>query len=377
MTAFAEHFCLKNGRDNFFVKEPEDSHLILGSKKYKTIVDDMLDAAIASQRPPRLVWVGDFGAGKTHYLNYTDRKITDAGMPFKVVRMELPDVVDNSEFSVLFERMMTEIGMEYFRDLLKDHISAEPKWLDSIMPLDIQTALRQVAVNPVVAELAWDFLCGRKLAKDEKARVGVSNLQLDNSEAYASVLQHVSRVIRERTEGGKVLLYLVDEVEGLDKVSKPNAQHKWVLALRKILDINDIGIILAIGAQGLHGIPEIVTKGEIMRRIGEQQYILLEPYDVNQAKSFIQELFIEFVDQDKLKVVEKSEDLTSVPGYMRSSFPFTEEALEAYCTNLLADSDRAKPAQFLHRLHATLSAALKEGKHVIDRSFLESRDEWQ
>jgi len=64
MKTFAEHFCLKDGRDNFFIDETRDSQLVLGSRKYKKTVDEMLDAAIASRRPPRLGWVGDFGVAR-------------------------------------------------------------------------------------------------------------------------------------------------------------------------------------------------------------------------------------------------------------------------------------------------------------------------
>ena len=377
MKTFAEHFCLKDGRDNFFIDESRDSQLVLGSTKYKKTVDEMLEAAIASRRPPRLVWVGDFGVGKTHHINYTDNKISGQMLPFKVARMELPDVEDKSDFNVLFERMVDQIDLSFFKPLLDAQIQAEPKWLDTITPLDIKKALRQLAFNDEVRDLAWDFLCGRKLAKDEKAQVGVSKLQLDDSEEFASALQNLAYVIRSRTPDRRVLLYLVDEVEGLGAVTNANAHNKWVLALRKILDINDIGVILAIGAQSLQEIPTILQNGAIMRRFGLENYVTLLPYDINETKSFLQELFNHFVDPTKRTVVEKDDKLLVKSDYDPQFYPFMKDAFEGYCEHLIGDTARAKPAQFLLRVHATLSAALKEGKNVIDRPFLEGRGEWQ
>jgi hypothetical protein len=377
MKTFAEHFCLKDGRDNFFIDESRDSQLVLGSRKYKKTVDEMLDAAIASRRPPRLVWVGDFGVGKTHHINYTDNKISTEAKPFKVIRMDLPDVVDNSDFNVLFERMVGEIGLNFFKPLLVEQIQAEPKWLDTITPLDIKKALRQLALNEDVAESAWDFLCGRKLAKDERAQVGVSKLQLDDSEEFASVLQHIATVIRSRTPDHRVLLYLVDEVEGLGVVTRANAANKWILALRKILDITDIGIIFAIGSLSLNEIPTILTNGAIIRRFGNENYVVLQPFEINETKSFVQELLAQFVEPNRRAAVETKEKLLAKSDYDPAFYPFMKDAFEGYCEHLIGDTARAKPAQFQLKLHATLSAALKEDKSVIDRPFLEGRGEWQ
>jgi len=107
---YAEYFCLIDGVDNLFIDENRDWKLILGSKANKQRVDDMLSQAIVSKRPPRLVWVGDFGVGKTHHINYAFNKIKTESLPFKAIRFELPDVIDNSPFNVLFERMINEIG---------------------------------------------------------------------------------------------------------------------------------------------------------------------------------------------------------------------------------------------------------------------------
>jgi len=377
MKSFAEHFCLKDGRDNLDVNEQRDWQLILGTKKYKKTVDEMLDAAMATRRPPRLVWVGDYGVGKTHHINYASNKITEGGLAFKVVRMELPDVQSNSEFNVLFERMINEIGFNFFRKLLIEQISADSKWLDTVTPSDIKKALRQMALNEDVAESAWDFLCGRKLGKDQKAQVGVSKVQLDDSEEYASVIQNIAQIIKARTEDRRILLFLIDEVEGLKAVSKADAENKWVLAVRKILDIKEVGAIFAVGSQSLNDIPPILRDGAVIRRFGQQNYVYLENYDTTDTKSFIQQLLTTFIDPAKKAVLEAKEKLTAKSGYDSALYPFTSDAFEGYCQWLVSEQQRAKPAEFLTKLHTTLGAALKEGKVLVDRAFLEERSEWQ
>lgn len=377
MKSFAEHFCLKDGRDNFDVNEQLDWQLILGTKKYKKTVDEMLDAAMATRRPPRLVWAGDYGVGKTHHLNYASNKITDGNLPFKVVRMELPDVQSNSEFNVLFERMVNEVGYNYFRTLLLEKISADSKWLDTVAPSDIKKALRQMALNEDVAESAWDFLCGRKLGKDQKAQVGVSKVRLDDSEEYASVILNIAQVIKAQTEDRRILLFLIDEVEGLKAVNKADAENKWVLAVRKILDIKEVGAIFAVGSQHLNDIPRILQDGSVIRRFGQQNYIFLENFDNTDTQSFIQQLLTTFIDPTRKAALEGKENLTAKSGYDSNFYPFMSDAFEGYCQWLVSEQQRAKPAEFLTKLHTTLGAALKEGKTLIDRAFLETRDEWQ
>lgn len=377
MKTFAEHFCLKDGRDNFEINEQRDWQLILGTKKYKKTVDEMLDAAIASRRPPRLVWVGDYGVGKTHHINYASNKITEGDLPFKVVRMELPDVQDNSEFNVLFERMVNEIGFTYFRKLLTAQINADNLWLDTVTPSDVKKALRQMALNEDVADSAWDFLCGRRLGKDQKAQVGVSKVQLADSEEYASVIHNIAEIIKARTEDRRILLFLVDEVEGLRAVSKANAVNKWVLAVRKILDIKEIGAIFAVGAQSLNEIPSILQDGAVIRRFGQQNYVYLENYDTSDTKSFISQLLATFIDPEKKALLETREALESKANYDSALYPFTADGFEGYCQWLVSEQQRAKPAEFLTKLHATLGAALKDAKILVDRAFLENRGEWQ
>jgi len=378
MNTFAEHFCLKDGRDNFFIDQNRDWQLVLGSKKYKKSVDEMLEAAIASRRAPRLVWVGDFGLGKTHHINYTYNKINEAPqMPFKVIRMDLPDVQDNSEFNVLFERMVNEVGQNYFMKLLAAHVAANPNWLGTVTPTDVRKTLRQLALNEDVADQAWDFLCGRKLSKDGKVQVGVSKLQLNDSEEYASVFLNIAHVIREQTEDKRVLLYLIDEVEGLAAVRKANYLNKWVLALRKMLDVIEVGVILAVGSLSLQDIPELLLNGALVRRIGNENYVMLEQYDITEAKIFMEDLLTQFIDPAKKALVEANLGLASDSDYDSKLFPFKKDAFEAFCEHLVGDTARAKPAQFLLKLHSTLSAAMKDGKQVIDRAYLEARGEWK
>lgn len=377
MKLFAEHFCLKEGRDNFEINEQRDWQLILGTKKYKKTVDEMLDAAVSSRRPPRLVWVGDFGVGKTHHINYAYNKITKESLPFRVIKMELPDVQDNSSFNILYDRMVNEIGLTYFRPLLVEHIEAEKGWLETVVPSDVRKAFRQLYMGDDAVEPVWRFLCGRKLTDKERSAATVSKNQLDDSEEYASVIQNIAQVIKARTTDKRLLLFLVDEVEGLKAVSKANAHNKWVLAIRKILDIKELGAIFAVGGQNLQDIPLILNDGAIIRRFGQQNYVLLEQYDNSETKSFLAELLTKFVDPTKKAVVEAKEKLSSKPSYDTNLYPFMADAFEGYCQYLVSEQGRAKPSEFLTKLHATLGAALKDGKAVVDRAFLEQRGEYQ
>jgi hypothetical protein len=375
VVTFADFFCLKDGRDNFFIDESKDWQLVFGALRYKKGVDEMLDQAIVTKRAPRLVWVGDFGVGKTHHINYTYHRILSEQLPFHVIKMETPDLGSNSEVNILFQRMVNEIDFKFFRDLLNSHIAQQPGWLETITPLDIRKALRQMALNLDVAELAWGFLCGRTLGKDQRL-VGVSKVQIDDSEEFASVISAIAQIIREQTPDKKSLLYLIDEVEGLGAVTKPDAVNLWTNALRKILDVTEVGAIFAIGAQDLNSIPPIMLQGPIVRRFGQQNYVKLDTYEVTEAQAFLKELFASFVDPIKRSALEAKDGLNKKSDYDSATYPFTSGAIEGYSEWLVSETGRSKPAQFLLSLNATLNAAKREGKQVVDRAFCELRGEW-
>jgi hypothetical protein len=232
-----------------------------------------------------------------------------------------------------------------------------------------------MALNDDVAPAAWDFLCGRELTKDQKPQVGVSKHKLDDSEEYAGVFQSIGHVVKEQTPDRRILLYLVDEAEGFNGVKKPNFKEKWIRALRRTLDVKEIGAIFAIGAINTQEIPYVFLDGSIVSRFGQGNYVVLQNFDPAQTKQFLQGLLNQFIDKEKKAALESEHQLTSIKHYNSDHYPFTEDAFESYCDYLVSDGGRAKPREFITKLHATLAAAQSAGKLVVDREFLEQRGE--
>jgi hypothetical protein len=372
MILFGDFFCLKDGRDNFDIRENEDWELVLGFKKGKEHIDMVFTKALLEKKAPHLVYWGSFGCGKTHHLNYAKGKVKAENLPFKVIMFQLPDVVGNSPFNKLFEKMVNEVGMHKFRPMLNAQVMQDPAWVDSISPMDVQQAFKQLALNESVANAAWTYLSGIKLDNIQKGQVGVTKNQLNESEEFASVLSIITTVIRNQTEDNQTLLYLIDEAEGLADVNKPDSAKIWRNSLRKLMDNDSLGMLFTIAAESLQNIPAIMSSPEIVRRIAQDNFVPLEAFTLGETQNFLKELLNEFIDSEKLSVLEESEGFTDNPDYDRKTYPFTKSAFEGYCNYLVAENRLAKPSEFLKRIGNTTTSAQIANIRLIDRAWLES-----
>ena len=93
------------------------------------------------------------------------------------------------------------------------------------------------------------FLSGQVLDKTIIGQVGANKRQLTDSGEFAEVLTVVSRTIKKYSDNKATLLYLIDEVEWIKNITNANAQNKWNNCIRRVVEIDDIGFIMAVGAE--------------------------------------------------------------------------------------------------------------------------------
>lgn len=365
MSKLTEFYFLKDNRTNFELDVRRDAKLIFGYTKLKEVVDSMLEDAQISGTPPKSFWWGQFGCGKTHHLNYTEQTIDDV-MPFRAVRFDLPEVTSKSPFNDLQQNLVTRIDLAYFRPLLISRYQADLTWLQRLsIPPDVKQAFTTIISNEMRALEAWRYLAGMKI--DDPSGIGVTKKQLTEGEEFAAAIATIAEVIH--LQENKMLLYLIDEAEGLGAVTNADAQKKWAHSFRKCLDLK-VGFVLAIAAEKLQYLPEILQAQEVWRRIGDDYIVALQALHVPEVEKFLLGILHEFVDHTKLSVAETAGVFSDYADYDRATFPFTPEALKGYAKYLGHNQQNSKPSEIQKNLKKVTDSACRAGKRIIDRDFL-------
>jgi len=373
----AECFCLKNGRDNFTVDPERDDAYFFGPPEWVQQIRKAFQRSILLNKPIRIVWWGDYGVGKTHRITYAMRHVRDNGLPFQCVFVVSSDITDRSGFDRLHFPMINNLGSTEMHAVVKSFVNKFDQGLTSIKEWselahseDVVNAVKNLGnTNEPNWRAAWKWLTGLELLKTEPVLAGVTKDQIDSSVEFAEVLRALSLIVQH--EKHHRLVYFIDQVERLGKVTNANAQSTWVETLRAVLDISEIGIVLAIGASRLDQLPAVVLAPEVASRIGKESYehYRIDAYKDDQSAQFLKDMFQEWVDPTRRDALAASEGWAN-PDYESAYYPFTVSGFNVFCRNVTHDPRDAKPRAFLDKLDAVAAEACMNDRRIIDKAFL-------
>jgi hypothetical protein len=212
-------------------------------------------------------------------------------------------------------------------------------------------------------------MAGLPLEKTELQLAKVTKKQIDSSIEYAEVLRALSLIFL--SEKNKRLVYFVDQVERLTKITNANAQNTWVETIRAVLDAAQIGVVLAVGASRLDQLPAVILAPEVASRFGKEalEKFHLKHYTQAEAAIFLEQLFNKWIDapaRDALAVSQGWDGTVYDPRF----YPFAPAAFEMFCKNVTLDPRDAKPRAFLEKLDTVAAEACMQGHRVIDKNVL-------
>jgi len=374
--SFAEWFCLKDGRDNFRIDPIRDQDLMFGNAEWKTQIERYLDRALLLKRPVRLVWWGQYGIGKTHRIRYTIHQINDRKLQFHPVEVVARDLQDKSGFELLHHYLVSNLDLDKVRPWIEQYLLKLRLKQPGPVPLETISASQDVVNafrilggdNPNLVNVSWRFLCGQNI-KGETQLANVSKPQLDSSLDFASVLQILATIIQ--TETGNQLIYFIDQVETLSKISNRNAEARWTESLRAVLDITNLSVVVAIGAERQDGIPTIMLQPEIIRRFTQGNYVQMAAFEKPEAEQFVRDLLETLIDPGRRDSLTQTEDLAKKnAGYEPQLYPFTRSAFEVFCRYFADQPNIGKPSEILEKMDFVTSEAYFAGRRVIDKGYL-------
>lgn len=377
----ADFFCFADGRSNFDIDPVRDAAFLFGDEKWGEGIRQQLRRSIVLDRPLRLVWIGQYGIGKTHRIHHTMHIIQSDQMDILPVEVTCTDIGDKTGFESLQYQLVNNLGFSAMRDHARKYMRrvadgdpgvTTPESLSSSM--DVANAIRTLGGdNDALAREAWRYLAGLSLAKDgrDAELINVTKPALNTSVEYASALGLLGTLIR--AEAGKRLLYLVDQMEATSKITNKAMAARWVETLRAILDLKTVGLVVAIGAESanLDDLPRILLEPEIVRRFGQDNYHSMEHFRAMEMEKFLRQMLKVWVDQDCLVKVADQEGWTSAPDFDVMTYPFTSPAFERLTGHLSADATRAKPSVVIETLNTIAADAFISGVRLIDDAVLD------
>jgi hypothetical protein len=368
-----EWFCLREGRKNFTIDPLRDQEHLFGEPSWQQEMNDRLRKAQALGAPVRLVWWGQFGIGKTHRLRHTEYLVRKNGYSYDPCYVIATDIEEKSGFerlhfelvSKLEKDRMREIVSEYALDLRTHKAGAPPLKAICGGSADVEAAMQSFGGDTVQNVVpAWRFLCGLRLKDEEVKLANVTKEALNSSLDFAGVIGALASIIQYKT--GKELLYLIDEGENLTKITKKSTAARWQETLRTLLDVGNVGIVIAIGAERQDGIPPIILQPDIVRRFQRDNYIQMEAYKPPVAKSFVRGLLRVVIDPERRAALEAGENFrATAPDYDPEIYPFTTRSFERFCDYAVVDPRTAKPSEIIGRLNSLAAGAYFAGLRLI------------
>ncbi len=368
---FRDWFCLKDGRDNYSIVPERDQAFLFGEAQWREQIEEALKISLVLKEPVRLVWWGQYGIGKTHRVLYMRHVIERDSLAFFPAYVVSRDVADKSGFERLHYDLVNNLGHAEMRALVASYLQkiqlgqSKAELFDRITPVvDVANAVRRLGdSDDEISAAAWRFLTGQELKGEQLAYAKVSKDQLDSSVEYAATLKCLATVIQH--ERGKQLLYLIDQVEALSKITNRNAEAAWIETFRAILDLPNVGVVFCIGAERMEGIPTIVIAPEIVSRFKQNNYLQIPAYEQQVAADFLKDLLAAWTDSEHLDEAVKQQGLDKAQGFDRATYPFTEPAFDVFCRYLTVDPRLAKPREIIERLNKTTVNAYMRQERLI------------
>ena len=379
--SLGEWFCLSAGRESFAINPERDREHLFGDRQWAADVGRHLQRSLVLNQPVRLVWVGQYGIGKTHRLFHTIHIVETEPMKLLPVYVVCADIGEKSGFTRLHYQLVNELGYDQVRGWTHRYLRRLEDGED-VLPLDrlchsadVASAIRTLGSGAdSLSQDAWSYLAGQKIDKTAAQYAKLAKPELDTSVEYSSVLGALSSIIENET--GKEVLYLVDQMEAVTKITKRDIAERWVETMRAILDLPNVGFVAAVGAEGedLDYLPTIFLEPELIRRFGMENYQVMRHFEAEKTETFVRDLLAVWIDPTKRDVLAQREGWVNRDDYVPDAYPFTRPAFDRFCTYLSNDAERAKPSEIILRFNRITAEAFLDDRRLIDTDLLDKLD---
>ena len=294
-----------------FQLDPElDADIFVGREDVKKRLEDRLKRAIVTGTSLHTVIYGDYGAGKTHTLNYIYKFLKRQKLNVLPIFVRQPRITKKSNPSHLYASIVNAISMTEIFDLfVKIFDSVQDRIKDTADLYQRVEVLRSVIGNRDLAFIVYKYATTRPI------------------EDY-SVVKWLSgeKLTSRENEGSKCMARMA-----LGDRRKEAEFEEFLRIL--VSETKNLGVLIAFTSKlGIEDAPEMFkSTSPVGSRIGyPQNYIWLKEFnELELTKNFVKELLRALRDDkvDIAKLVKKHQAQTD-EKLTEEFYPFTEEAIE-------------------------------------------------
>ena len=330
-----------------FQLDPQlDSNIFVGRDDVKSKLDDRLKRSMPTKSAMHTMIYGDFGAGKTHTLNYAARFLAEQKLDVLPIFVGSPRIDEKSDPSDLYRSIILamstsnifSIFVKIF-DSIQDRIKETQdlyKRVDVIDEVirnrDLSFVLyRYITSRPAEDFLVAKWLSGEKLSAKEK---GTLQVMQDNSDPNTAIQTLISLLTLFKTISKKYVLLLLDEMETLENLPS-RKQRDFESFLRQLVGQDTyIAVMIAFTIRGgavEQSLPMFQPTSAVGTRVGyPQNYIELKEFDdPERMKTFVRELIAALRDpKADIKTLCKKAKSRTKEEIGEDFFPFTDDAVE-------------------------------------------------
>ncbi len=360
-----EHFGLKEGEKGFDIFTDEHSHMYLTHTDVLDSVTTELSKSHIEQTPLKLVITGNYGVGKTHTLNhikylYNEEKAYGKTFSYFVV---MGDIKKKTTYQHLHQKILDSIGFDKISDIVRRYIQKyatedpESRMREKAQNHNLSTVVNKITYGGI-ANIAWKWLCGRKLTASELQNLEVTS-NLEQSDDLVGCLTFFGDLYKEIED--KTIVILIDEWEYIANVQDQDAVSTWIQAIRNLADNvhnKHVGFVIASTPQAMSETTSgagVLGQDSIKTRIGyPNNYKELEWLSIEDSKQFIRNVLESKIDKDKVN----KELYTEI-------YPFTEESLETFIDELDQAPERRVPRNIITNIKGIATNSIIEGSKIF------------
>ncbi len=389
-----DYFHLK--KDSFSIDPRDDAEQYFGGSKLDERIRDRIETDFVQQRQiPKFCLYGPFGIGKTHTLNHIEHQLktsVSVDYPSEPIMLDLSPIRSKERWSKVHSDLINAIGLgrikEAVHKLLADpQASQDPlgfltqlgalKYGEVAIKSSQAKVFRALAFGGPMEAAALQWLKGGSVSKAHAETLEIETELTEVSHLVACLL-NVAALLRVGLNRRPILL--IDEAEALRSLSAADSVNEFETAFRKLVEDenNVLGLIVAFHAEGgMEDAPEVLVSPAVFRRFGYGAAFidLLEAIpEIENVRTFIQQVLEYLVDQDAARATIENEDLPTEPEF----FPFTPEAVGRLSEFIFDAPENQVPSQIISRMSNAVVSAWRQGrdepsKHqLIDEDAIEA-----
>ena len=344
--SISEWFGLR--RDNYILNPREiPEHASFYARRSTSLdIDEQitsLEVDLGAKLAPKKLYWGPYGGGKTHTLYKVLKELGDR-LDICPVFVECPTLKSTSTFTVLYEKTMNKMGMDFVLNLLREALDDVARKTGITNPEEavkkLSLLLGDEDLGRAVYQLTqpsssfdpmwlWRWLTASGVSAKDKVELRVTtDLKTAGPEKLANILVTIGKLLNDYRSETLVLIF--DELDRASPLGRdPIGTFSTAFTVLTDPSQTFVSVFMATSANRISDVPGIIS-APVKSRLGSENLKDIPPMVSQELEPFIKDL-IGYNRSQNLNLERFIREAKSQTNEQVDIdfYPFTKEAVEA------------------------------------------------